>query len=75
MRRQFRYSEYRRIDQRSSVLIDAAINAAQSHELIPVAEELIEQGIAPDVVLRVLTKPERRRYVDTVESYISILFH
>ena len=75
MRRQFRYSEHRRIDQRSSLLIDAAINASQSHELIPVAEELIEQGIAPDVVLRVLTKPERRRYVDTVEPYISIIFH
>ena len=75
MRRQFRHSEHRRIDQRSSLLIDAAVNAAQSHEMLPVADELIEQGIAPDVVLRVLTKPERRRYVETPGLHTSILFH
>jgi hypothetical protein len=75
MRRQFRYSEHRRIDRRSSLLIDAAINASLSHELIPVAEELIEQGIAPNTVLRVLKKPERRRYVETLQAYIPMLFH
>ncbi|WP_157202065.1 hypothetical protein [Massilia sp. Root335] len=70
-----RHSEHRRIDHRGSLLIDAAINASQSHELIPVAEGLVEQGIAPDAVLRVLIKPERRRYVETREPYPSKLFH
>jgi hypothetical protein len=55
----------RRMDLRTSLLIDAAINAVKSHELIPVAEGLIEQGIEPDLVLRVLTRPEERRsYVE-----------
>jgi hypothetical protein len=55
----------RRSDLRTSLLIDAAINTVQSHKLIPVADELIEQGIEPNLVLRVLTMPDKRRcYVE-----------
>ena len=51
----------RRVDLRTSLLLDAAINMVLSHELIPVVDELAEQGVEPHLVLRVLTKPRERR--------------
>ena len=76
MRRQYRHSEHRRVDQRSALLIDAAINAAESHELTPVVQALLAQGINADVVLRVLTQPrERRRYTALDNMSSSLLFH
>lgn len=55
----------RRIDFRTSVLIDAAINAAGSYEVFTAADELLAQNTPPDVVIRVLTRPtKRRRYLE-----------
>ena len=51
----------RRIDFRTSVLIDAAINAACSHAVFTAADELLAQNTPPDVVIRVLTRPVKRR--------------
>lgn len=70
------YDHYveRRTDLRTSLLIDAAINAVASHELIPVADELIDQGIDPNLVLRVLTRPDKRRSYMEVHGR-SVLFH
>ncbi|QOL52251.1 hypothetical protein [Massilia litorea] len=71
-----RKNRERRTDLRTSMLIDAAINAVLTNHLIPVAEELIDQGIDPNLILRVLTRPaERRRYGELYESYQSLVFH
>ncbi len=51
----------RRSDSRTSLLVDAAINAASSHDVFAAAEELLEQHTPPDVVIRVLTRPTKRR--------------
>ncbi|QOL52256.1 hypothetical protein [Massilia litorea] len=51
-----RKNRERRTDLRTSMLIDAAINAVLTNHLIPVAEELIDQGIDPNLILRVLTR-------------------
>jgi hypothetical protein len=52
----------RRIDKRTTLLIDAAINAEASHGYAPAASKLTTQGIALYVTIRVLTRPEERRH-------------
>ena len=74
--RQFDIITERRTDLRTSLLIDAAINTAQSHKLLPIADELVEQGLEPNLVLRVLTMPNKRRcYVELFECSRSLLSH
>ena len=51
----------RRIDWRTAVLIDAAINAACSHDVFTAAEELLAQNTPPELIIRVLTRPAKRR--------------
>lgn len=72
-----RNNSERRTDLRTSMLIDAAINAAVlTSQLIPVAEELIDQGIDLKLILRVLTSPaERRRYGELGDPYQTLVFH
>lgn len=60
------YRADRRTDFRTSLLIDAAINAASSHDVFTAAQELLEQHTPPDVVIRVLTRStKRRRYPES----------
>ncbi|NNG22653.1 hypothetical protein [Telluria aromaticivorans] len=61
MRYSLDYPTDRRSDFRTSLLIDAAINAASSHDVFSAAEELLDQHTPPDVIIRVLTRPTRRR--------------
>ena len=65
MRDSLDHLEDRRMDFRTSLLIDAAINAASAHDVFSAAEELLDQHTPPDVVIRVLTRPtKRRRYAE-----------
>lgn len=60
----------RRIDLRTAVIIDAAINACENHGLDPAANELTDRGIPADVVVRVLTRQgERRVYPETGNAF------
>lgn len=53
----------KRIDSRTAMLIDAAVNAATITGPIAAARELAEHGIPLEIAIRVLTRPwERRRY-------------
>lgn len=66
MRYSLDYWTERRNDFRTSLLIDAAINAASSHDVFTAAQELLEQHTPPDVVIRVLTRStKRRRYPES----------
>lgn len=51
----------RRTDSRTALLIDAAINATNSHSVFSVADELLQQQTPADVVIRVLMRPSKRR--------------
>ena len=51
----------RRIDKKTALLIDAAVNAAASHGLMPAACELVVLGVPLHVAVRVLTMPTHRR--------------
>lgn len=51
----------RRGDEKTALLIDAAINVAASHGVAGAAAELIELGLPVDFVFRVLCSPRRRR--------------
>lgn len=60
----------RRIDLRTALIIDAAINACENHGLAPAANELADRGIPTDVVVRVLTRQgERRVYPETGNAF------
>jgi hypothetical protein len=52
----------RRIDKRTALLIDAAINAEASHGYASAASELTAQGVELYVTVRVLTRPQDRRH-------------
>lgn len=53
----------KRTDQRTALLIDAAIHAAATHGPVGAARELAAQGVPLEVAMRVLTRPvERRKY-------------
>lgn len=57
----------RRGDEKTALLIDAAINVAASHGVAGAAAELIELGFPVDFVFRVLCSPRlRRRYLASV---------
>ena len=76
MNHQHDHKPERRADLRTSLLIDAAINIVLTNEWIPAAEELLDQGVEPNLVLRVLTRPEERRsYGELYESCMSLVFH
>lgn len=55
----------RRIDQRTALLIDAAIHAAATHGAVGAARELREHGIQLAIAMRVLTRPAERRAYHT----------
>ena len=55
------YWTERRTDVRTAVLIDAAINAASSRDVFSTAKELLVQRTPPDVVIRILLRPTKRR--------------
>lgn len=51
----------RRSDLRTALLIDAAINAADSHGVFAATDELLQQHTPADVVIRVMMRPSKRR--------------
>lgn len=51
----------RRSDHRTALLIDAAINAADSHGVFTATDELLRQQTPADVVIRVMMRPSKRR--------------
>jgi hypothetical protein len=51
----------RRSDRLTALLIDAAVNAAASHGAIGAVTELVNAGIAWEVIRRVLNRPDQRR--------------
>ena len=54
----------RRTNERTALLVDAAINAAASHVVTGAAAELIEWGFPVEFVFRVLCHPGTRRSYD-----------
>lgn len=51
----------RRVDRRTALLLDAAVNAAASHGVAGAAAELIDLGVPVELVFRVLCRPGARR--------------
>ena len=56
----------RRSDYKTALLIDAVIHGEPAHGFGARARELAALGVAVEVALRVLTRPEARRYNPTV---------
>lgn len=52
----------RRSDYKTALLIDAVIHAEPAPGFGPRARELAALGVPVEVALRVLTRPEERRY-------------
>jgi hypothetical protein len=66
----------RRVDLGSALLIDAAINASETHGLVPAACELSDWGVSAEIVIRVLTEKEKRRsYPQVHEPYDQIMLN